>query len=381
MLELDELLRITVQKGASDLHVKVGSKPYVRIDGHLEPLAYESVTPGDTERMAFAILPKPRADEFLAGNEADFAYTVAGLGRFRVNVFRQRGSVGMVFRRVLPGIPSFEQLGLPPIVRRLAEEPRGLVLVTGPTGSGKTTTLAAMVDHINESFTRHIVTIEDPIEVLHPDKKSLVNQREIGTDTEDFHSAMKRVLRQDPDVILIGEMRDPETVWAAIAAAETGHLVLSTLHTINATETVNRIIDFFPPHQQRQVRMSLASSLRGIISQRLLERLDGKGRIPAVEVLVATGRVFDRIVNEEETAELEDVIAEGEYYGMQTFDQSLLSLYEHKLIARREALANASHPHDLRLAIEQIDKTTGTTGPQDDDAERAARAAAGSRSQ
>ncbi len=381
MLDLDELLRVTVQQSASDLHVKVGSPPYLRVDGRLLEMKYEAVTPADTERMAFAILPKARADEFLASNEADFAYTVAGLGRFRVNVFRQRGSVGMVFRRVLPGIPSFEQLGLPPVAARLADEPRGLVLVTGPTGSGKTTTLAAMVDHINDHYTKHIVTIEDPIEVLHPDKKSLVNQREIGTDTEDFHSAMKRVLRQDPDVILIGEMRDPETVWAALAAAETGHLVLSTLHTINATETVNRIIDFFPPYQQRQVRMSLASALRGIISQRLLERLDGKGRIPAVEALVATGRVTDRIVNEDETAELEDVITEGEYYGMQSFDQSLLSLYEHKLITRREGLANASHPHDLRLAIDQVDKGMAADLKATERAAAEAQAAAGSRSQ
>ena len=216
VLELDELLHEAVRREASDVHIKVGSPPYVRVDGILEPLRdLPDVSPADTERVAFAIMPKARADEFLDSQEADFAYTVNGLGRFRVNVFRQRGSVGMVLRRVLPGIPSFESLGLPPVVRRLAEEPRGLVLVTGPTGSGKTTTLAAMIDHINETMAKHIVTIEDPIEVLHPDKRSIVNQREIGTDTEDFHAALKRVLRQDPDVILIGEMRDPETVWAA----------------------------------------------------------------------------------------------------------------------------------------------------------------------
>src|SRR5690349_21779738 len=257
MLDLNELLRFTVEQRGSDLHIKVGSPPHVRVDGHLLVSPFDVVSPSDAERMAFAILPRDRADEFEHSSEADFAHSVAGLGRFRVNVFRQRGSIGLVLRRVLPGTPSFESLGLPPVVRRLAEEPRGMVLVTGPTGSGKTTTLAAMIDHINDTQQRHIVTIEDPIEVLHADKQSIVNQREIGTDTEDFHSALKRVLRQDPDVILIGEMRDPDTVWAALAAAETGHLVFSTLHTISATDTINRIIDFFPSHQQRQVRMSV----------------------------------------------------------------------------------------------------------------------------
>jgi twitching motility protein PilT len=231
--------------------------------------------------------------------------------------------------------------------------------VTGPTGSGKTTTIAAMIDSINDTQARHIVTIEDPIEVLHADKRSLVNQREIGTDTEDYAVALKRVLRQDPDVIFIGEMRDPETVGAALTAANTGHLVFSTLHTVNATETVNRIVDFFPPHQQGQARLSLAGSLRGIVSQRLLERVDGKGRIPAVEVLVATGRAFDKIVNPDETHELEQIIAEGEYYGMQTFDQSLFSLYKNGLIGLRDALATASHPHDLRIALQQAGLPVG----------------------
>ncbi len=355
MLDLEALLRESVRREASDVHVKVGAPPYLRIDGHLTPVPGEPVTAADTERVAFAIMPKSRAEEFLEHHEADFAYSVAGLGRFRVNVFRQRGSVGLVARRVLPGIPSFDDLGLPPVVRRLAEEPRGLVLVTGPTGSGKTTTLAAMIDHINETQARHIVTIEDPIEVLHPDKRSIVNQREIGSDTEDFHAALKRVLRQDPDVILIGEMRDPETVWAAISAAETGHLVLSTLHTMGATETITRIIDFFPPHQQHQVRMSVAQSLKGIVSQRLLERADRSGRVPAMEVLVATGRVFDKIADPAQTHELETIIAEGGYYGMQTFDQSLLGLYASGVVSRRDALATATNPHDLRLEMDRLD--------------------------
>ena len=352
MLDLNELLRYTVEQRSSDLHVKVGSTPYVRVDGHLLPAPFAFVSPEDTERMAFQILPKDRADEFVRESEADFAYSVPGLGRFRVNVFRQRGSVGLVFRRVLPGTPSFDALGLPPVVRRLAEEPRGMVLVTGPTGSGKTTTVAAMLDHINEVKNVNIVTIEDPIEVLHPDKKSIINQREIGTDTRDYPTAMRRVLRQDPDVIFIGEMRDPETVWAALAAAETGHLVISTLHTTNATETVNRIVDFFPPFQQKQVRMTLAASLRGVVSQRLLERADGSGRIPAVEVLVMTGRVFDRIVDPEVQHTIEEVISDGEYYGMQTFDQSLFNLYKNGLVGLRDALAVASHPHDFRLMLQ-----------------------------
>jgi twitching motility protein PilT len=354
VLDLDQLLRLAVEQGASDVHIKVGSPPYVRVDGRLEKTGFDAVSPAETERMAFAIMPKQRADEFLACGEADFAYSVSGLGRFRVNVMRQRGSVGLVLRRVQQTIPSFEALGLPPAVRRLAENPRGLVLVTGPTGSGKTTTLACMIDHVNETMARHIVTIEDPIEVLHPDKLSLVNQREIGTDTTDFASALRRVLRQDPDVILVGEMRDVETVRTALSAAETGHLVFSTLHTISATESINRVIDFFPPYEQRQVRMALAGSLRGIVSQRLVERRDGGGRVPAVEVLVSTGRVFDKIANPEETHEIEGIIADGEYYGMQTFDQSLLGLYERGIIDLREALAASTRPHDLRLMIEQF---------------------------
>jgi twitching motility protein PilT len=268
---------------------------------------------------------------------------------------RQRGSVGLVLRRVLPGIPSMEDLGLPPVIRRLSEERRGLVLVTGPTGSGKTTTLAAMIDHINDTEARHIVTIEDPIEVLHPDKKSIVNQREIGTDTDDFGNALKRVLRQDPDVILIGEMRDPETVWAALSAAETGHLVFSTLHTMGAVETITRIIDFFPPFQQQQVRMSVATSLKGVISQRLLERADHDGRVPAMEVMVSTGRVFDKIADASQTHELDEIIADGEFYGMQTFDQSLLHLYEQGVVNRRDALATATNTHDLRLKMDHLD--------------------------
>ena len=355
MLDLDQVLREAVDRGASDVHIKVGSPPHIRLDGELVTVAGDPIQPADTERVAFAIMPKARAEEFLTSNEADFAYSLNGVGRFRANVFRQRGSVALVLRHILPGIPPMEELGLPPVVRRLADEKRGLVLVTGPTGSGKTTTLAAMIDHINETQARHIVTIEDPIEVLHSDKLSIVNQREVGSDTTDFLGALKRALRQDPDVILIGEMRDPETVWAALSAAETGHLVFSTLHTMGATETINRIIDFFPPYQQQQVRMSIAGALKGIVSQRLVQRSDREGRIPAMEILVATGRVFDKISDASQTHDIEEIIADGAFYGMQTFDQSLLTLFAQGTVSRRDALATASNPHDLRLKMEHYE--------------------------
>jgi twitching motility protein PilT len=352
MLDLHELLQFTVEHRGSDLHVKVGSPPHVRVDGHLMVTSFDAVEPADTERMAFAILPKERADEFLTSCEADFAYSVAGLGRFRVNAFRQRGSVGLVFRRVLPGLPSFETLGLPSVVPRMTEESRGLLLVTGPTGSGRTTTLAAMVDHINESRAVSILTIEDPIEVLHPDKMAIVNQREVGTDTRDFADAVRRGLRQDPDVIVIGELSDHETVSAALEAAETGHLVLSTMQTANATETINRLVDSFPQFQQRQVRQTLANAVKGVISQRLLERADGRGRVPAVEVLVMTPRVFDRILDPEGRETIEDVLADGEYYGMQTFDQALFNLLKNGLVSLRDVQAAANHPQEFRIALQ-----------------------------
>lgn len=350
---IDEYLRIVVEQQASDLHLKAGSPPHIRVDGELSPLTNEVISPADLERLAFEIMPRDRAEEFARNNEADFAYSLSGLGRFRVNCFRQRGSVGLVARRVQAGIPGFEQLGLPPVVEQLANEPRGLILVTGPTGSGKTTSLAAMIDHINNTRRCHVVTIEDPIEVLHTDKMAIINQREVGVDTADFHQAMKRVLRQDPDVILVGEMRDPETVWAAMAAAETGHLVLATLHTTDATETVNRVIDFFPSHQQKQIRLSLAGSLRGIMSQRLIPRADGSGRVPAVEVLVMTGRIFDCIVDPEKTHEIHEMIKEGSYYGMQTFDDAMFQLYSTGQVTIRDALAGSSNPHDLKVKLQQ----------------------------
>jgi twitching motility protein PilT len=354
MLDLISLLNYVIDEDASDLHLKSESRPRVRVDGQLIEAPFDAVTSDEMELLVGQLLPANRAKEFEATSDADFATSAGGLGRFRGNAFRQRGEIGIVLRRVLPNVASIAELGLPDVVRTLASEARGLVLVTGPTGSGKTTTLAAMIDHINETRACNVVAIEDPIEIVHNDKKALINQREVGTDTSDYSQAVRRVLRQDPDVILIGEMRDPETVWAALSAAETGHLVLSTLHTSNATETVNRIVDFFPPFQQQQVRLTLASCLKGVVCQRLLERADELGRVPAVEVMVMTGRIADRITEptsgKGET--IEEMIAGGEWYGMQTFDQSLFRLYQDGQVTLRQAMAAASRPHDFRLALE-----------------------------
>jgi twitching motility protein PilT len=349
------VLRFVIDAKASDVHLKVGLPPRIRVDGALTDTPFERLTHDSLEALSRSLLPADRAAEFAATNEADFALSVRGVGRFRCNAFRQRGSVGMVLRRVAVVMPSIEELGLPPVVARLAAEHRGLVLVTGPTGSGKTSTLASMIDHINATQPVNIVTIEDPIEVLHRDKLAMVNQREIGTDTKDYGQAMRRVLRQDPDVILIGEMRDAETVAAALSAAETGHMVFSTLHTTNAAETINRIVDFFPPFQQHQIRLTIATCLKGVISQRLLERADGPGRVPAVEVMVTTGRIADRIIDPDggQGETVEELIAEGEWYGMQTFDQSLFSLYKNGLVSLPDAMAGASNPHDFQLSLQQ----------------------------
>ncbi len=354
MFDLQQLLTHVTEVGGSDLHVKAGSPPRVRVNGDLRPTPFQTVAPADIESCIRTILASDKLEEFLRTGEADFSLSVTELGRFRGNAFRQRGSAAMVLRRVLPSALAAVDLGLPTIVTRLAEELRGMVLVTGPTGSGKTTTLAAMIDHINQTRAANIITIEDPIEILHPDKRSIVSQREIGNDTRDYVQAMRRVLRQDPDVILIGEMRDIETVSAALTAAETGHLVLSTLHTTNATETVNRIVDFFPPFQQQQVRMTLAGVLRGVISQRLVQRADGDGRVPAIEAMVVTGTIADRIVDPAGAGgeSIEELIADGEYHGMQTFDQSLFGLYKSGLVTLRAALGAATNPHDFRLALQ-----------------------------
>ncbi len=352
MKTVDELLHEMVSRTASDLHIKAGSPPVVRVDGDLHLLDEPVLTPEDTKDAAASIMTDKQIRRFSEHNEIDFAYSAPTIGRFRVNIYRQRGSISVAMRQVATQIPSFEELHLPEVIKRLALEPRGLLLVTGTTGSGKTTTLAAMIDHINHTMRRHIVTIEDPIEVLHKDRKAIINQREIGLDTESYSSALKYVLRQDPDDILIGEMRDVETVSAALTAAQTGHFVMSTLHTIDATETINRIIDFFPLHQQKQVRIMLAGTLRGIISQRLLPRADGQGRVPAIEVMVMTSRIRDFVLEPEQTTLIGQAIREGEFYGMMSFDQALLKLYEQGLITLHDAAQVASNPHDFKLLVQ-----------------------------
>jgi twitching motility protein PilT len=352
--DIDAALSYVVEREGSDLHVKVPSPPMARIHGELRPIeGADPLTPEDTEQALEHILRDPvLLEEYAKVGEADFSYEVRGLSRFRVNAFRQRGHVSIALRAIPFQVRTIDDLGLPPVIRDLAEEPRGIVLLTGTTGSGKSTTLAAMIDHINSVRARHMVTLEDPIEYLHRDKLSIINQREVGQDTESFARAMRRVLRQDPDVILIGEMRDEETVRTALSAAETGHLVLSTLHTLDATETVNRIIDFFPPHLQQQARVMLASTLRGVVGQRLVQRAGGDGRVAVCEVLVVTGRVQDLILNPQETGRMTEVIAEGEYYGMQTFDQALLKHVLAGNLTEEVALETASSPHDFKLMLD-----------------------------
>jgi twitching motility protein PilT len=344
-------LEALVAAKGSDLHLKVGSPPRMRVDGRLVMLEGPSLTPEVAENLLRDLIRPDLLQQFQQTNEADFAYSLPGVGRFRVNAFRQRGSVGMVLRRVQEGAMSIGELGLPPVIARLAEQPRGLVLVTGPTGSGKTTTLAAMIDHVNANNAVHIVTIEDPIEVLHADKLGMVNQREVRVDTDDFTIAMRAAMRQDPDVILVGEIRDAETLKTSLAAAETGHLVLSTLHTADAAETVNRCIDLFPPYQQRQVRLSLAAALRGIVGQRLVRRAGDGGRVAVLEVMVNTGRTAEAIADPERTGDLTSIMAESGFYGMQTFDQHLIALYRDGVIELEDALGVASSPHDLQVAL------------------------------
>ena len=345
------LLHALASSMGSDLHCKVGSAPRLRVDGRLRRLQVPDLRPEDTEFMVNQVLPDELRDTFRETNEADFAYSLSGVGRFRVNVFRARGTLGLVFRRVAMGAQTLEELHLPEVLGELALEPRGLVLVTGPTGSGKTTTLASMVDLINTYKEVNVVTIEDPIEILHKDKRAIVSQREVGYDTANFMVALRAAMRQDPDVILVGEMRDVETVRAALSAAETGHLVLSTLHTIDASETINRIVDFFPPHEQKQIRGALAQALRGIVSQRLVRRADGTGRVAVVEVLVNTGRTAEAILAPQDNPPLEDLIAEGEFYKMQTFDKHLFHLVSEGIVTYEDACAVATRPQDLTVEL------------------------------
>jgi len=366
-LDLTSVLTQLVQAGGSDLCLKVGNRPLIRVDGKLrwlDPSAPE-LHPADTMEVLHSVLTDERMKEFETAREIDFAHSVPNLARFRVNGYIQRGSVSMVFRVVPNAIRSLSDLGLPDVIRRLAEEERGVILVTGAAGCGKSTTLAAMIEHINETAFKHVVTIEDPIEYLHKDRRSAIDQREVGTDTDSFEAALRRVMRQDPDVILIGEMRDETTVRTALAAAETGHLVLSTVHALDAPETINRILDFFPPTQQQQARAMLAGTIKGIISQRLVPRADGSGRTAIAEILTMTGRVHDLILDPVRTGQLTDVIQEGEYYGMQTFDQALYAALQAGDVSMEDAIHFATRPHDLKL----LARTAGHAHTSMEDAE------------
>ena len=349
---VDDLANRLLELNGSDLHLKAGTPPAARVRGLLTYLeGWETLRPADTEGFLKEIIPEDLLPEFKHDGEADFSYTVPTVGRFRVNAFKQRGSVSIVMRFIPFGVPKFEDLKLPEAIARLAQEERGIILVTGTTGSGKSTTLASMIDLVNHSMHKHIVTIEDPIEFLHKDDKSIINQREVGTDTVSFARALRRVLRQDPDIILIGEIRDAESAQIALSAAETGHLVLSTLHTVDATETINRMIDLFPPHERAQVRTMLAGTLKGIVGQRLIRTTDG-GRTAVCEIMVTTGRMQDFIMDPAQTGQIQQAIAEGEYYGMQTFDQALLKLIEEDRVEYEEALKASSRPQDFKLMVQ-----------------------------
>ena len=365
-MNVDDLLRIAVERKASDLHLKVGNHPYLRVDGHLAAISEQSrISPEDMLSMAFSMMTNRQKQKFKETAELDMAYGVAGLGRFRVNVFQQRGNVGMVLRVIPTKIKTIEDLLLPKVIDKICEEQRGLVLVTGTTGSGKSTTLAAMIDRINSTRPDHIITIEDPIEFLHRDKKGFVNQREVEVDTANFPVALRAALRQDPDVILVGEMRDLETIGTALLAAETGHMVFSTLHTLDATETIQRIIAVFPPPEQKQIRLQLASTLKAIVSQRLVRKSDGLGRVPAVEVLIATAYIRDCIINPDKTRMIHDAIAAGtSQYGMQTFDQSIYDLYTQNLITYEEALLRASNVDEFKLRCQGISSTADASRDQ-----------------
>jgi twitching motility protein PilT len=361
MFDVLEALRELASRSGSDLHLKVGSAPLFRVNGQLAPdEGREALCAEDTRNALPALLhDEAKLAEFAEQREVDFSYEIAGVGRFRVNAFQQRGLVSLACRLIPHKISTIEELSLPAVVTELAEEERGIVLLTGTTGSGKSTTLAAMIDHINNTMCKHIVTIEDPIEFVHADRRSAINQREVGMDTASFRRALRRVLRQDPDVILIGEMRDEETVHTALSAAETGHLVLSTIHTVDASESVNRMLDFFPPHQHAQARSMIAGTLKGVISQRLVPGADG-GRVAACEILRMTGRVRDMIIDPAQTGNLIEVISSGAYYGMQTFDQALFGHVKAGRVTFEDAMAVASSPHDFKLLM-QADGRKGTT--------------------
>jgi len=359
-MELDDILKMGAQKGSSDVHLKVGLPPIFRIDSALYPVKnLPRFTPEVLSGMIFGLMTEAQKKKFREDHEIDLSYGVKGLGRFRVNVFQQRGTLGAVLRIIPMNVKSPEELHLPKVIEKLGEQRRGLILVTGTTGSGKSTTLASMIDYINSTRTAHIITIEDPVEFLHRDKKSVITQREVGFDTLNFSGALRSSLRQDPDVILVGEMRDMETIEIAITAAETGHLVLSTLHTLDAKETINRIVSVFPPHNQHQIRLALSGVLKGVVSQRLVVRADGKGRVPAVEVMVSTSRIRECIAEADKLKEIPDAIAAGHtMYGMQTFDQSLMALLKGDLITYDDAMKNATNPDDFALKMQGVSSSS-----------------------
>jgi twitching motility protein PilT len=359
-MHVNDLLKIAVENAASDVHLKVGSFPLMRVRGTLMPATTaKRLDHEDLVAMTAAVMSTALRQKFKETQEVDLAYSVPGLGRFRCNIFQQRGTVGMVIRLIPMQIRTFDELGLPPVLKTICDQERGLVLVTGTTGSGKTTTLAAMIDYVNRTRSTHVMTIEDPIEYLHRDNKSIVNQREVSVDTKSFAHALRSALRQDPDVILVGEMRDFDTIDTALLAAETGHLVFSTLHTLDATETINRIITVYPPHQQKQIRLQLASVLKAVVSQRLMPRADGTGRVPAAEIMIGTPFVRDCIVDKEKTHLIRSAIASGtSQYGMQTFDQSIFSLFEQGLVTLDEALRWASNVDEFKLKVQGIATTS-----------------------
>jgi twitching motility protein PilT len=365
-MHVNDLLKIAVDAGASDLHLKVGSYPMMRVRGELCAAAEDKrLDHEDVVNMSAAVMSTSQRQKFKEAQEVDLAYSVPGLGRFRCNIFQQRGTVGVVLRVIPMQIRTIDELGLPQVLKTIAEEERGLVLVTGTTGSGKSTTLAALIDHINRTRCSHVMTVEDPIEFLHRDQLSIVNQREVAVDTRSFAQALRSALRQDPDVILVGEMRDFETIETGILASETGHLVFSTLHTLDATETINRIIAVFPPHQQKQVRLQLASVLKAVVSQRLMPRLDGRGRAPAVEVMIATPFIRDCIVDKEKTHMIPTAIAAGtSQYGMQSFDQSIFGLYQAGQVSLEEALRWASNVDEFKLRVQGISTTADMSRDQ-----------------
>jgi twitching motility protein PilT len=351
-VNLHQLLKTMIEKGASDMHITTGSPPLLRIDGSIVPLKLSPLGPVDTKQLCFSVLTEEQRSHFEKHNELDLSFGVKGLSRFRANIYMQRGAVAGAFRTIPFKILTFDELGLPPVVSEFAIKPSGLILVTGPTGSGKSTTLAAIIDKINSEQRVHIITVEDPIEYLHPHKLSIVNQREVGTDTEGFKQALKYVLRQDPDVVLVGEMRDLETIEAALTISETGHLVFATLHTNSAVSTINRIIDVFPPHQQPQIRSKLSFVLQGVVSQQLLPRHNAPGRVMALEVLVPNPAIRN-LIREDKVHQIYSSMQVGqEKYAMQTLNQSLFSLYQRRLISQEEAMGRSVEVEELRMMME-----------------------------